>query len=386
VDDRGRPGFQLPRGTKSFGWFSNLGEIFPLNTRTIHLLVGATAVLAIGGLAPNPAYAFHDGGSSSCAICHIMHASDDGQVVIVESGPLLLAASSSDLCLTCHDQDTVFGMDPLNPPPERGAGNFVFLLEDNINDAPDGQSFPIGGEAAGHSIISLDRATAADTRFQEAPGGIFPSSDLGCTSCHDPHGNSNFRMLNGTGPVQGGIADFTNPAPAAVGLDISNPLAVEANDQHTAYLAGMSAWCANCHGAYHDNHFNSNFNHTGDESLGNAQINIYNRYNGDNDPLGGTQGTAYLKDVPFEQPGSSTSSTFGPTAGSRIMCLSCHRAHASSSPAATRWDMRIVKLDLDGEVSGSYPTPNPYPGPFQGPLCRKCHPKGSIDPVEIPHN
>lgn len=362
------------------------GRTFPLITRTVPYLLGALAFLTVWGLAPVSSSAFHDGGSSSCAVCHIMHASEEGQVVIVESGPLLQAASSSDLCLTCHDQDTVFGMDPLNPPPERGAGNFVFLLEDNINDAPDGQSFPIAGEAAGHSIISLDRATAADTRYQESPGGIFPANELGCTSCHDPHGNNKFRMLNGIGPVQGGIADFTNPAPEAVGLDISNPLAIEADDQHTAYLAGMSAWCANCHGNYHENSFNSTFEHPDDESLGNAQINIYNRYNGDSDPKGGTQATAYLKDVPFEHPGSSTHSTFGPTSGSRIMCLSCHRAHASSSPAATRWDMRVNKLDEDGVVSGSYATPNPYPGPLQGSLCRKCHPKGQHYQFEIPHD
>jgi len=305
-----------------------------------------------------------------------MHGSEDGQIVIVDSMPLLLAESSSDLCLSCHDQDTVFGFDPLTPPPEIGAGNFVFLLEDNLNDAPDGQTSIIPGEAAGHNITSLIMGTQPDPRWQESPGGNFPSSEMGCTSCHDPHGNTNFRMLNGTGPIQGGIADFTNPAPEAIGLDITDPLATETDDLHTAYLSGMSQWCANCHGQYHQNTGTAAFTHTSDMAFGNAQTTIYNRYNGNADPKGGSQATAYLKDVPFENPGQSVTSTEGPPMGSRIMCLTCHRAHASSAPAATRWDMRVGKLDDDGVVSGSYPIPNPYPGELQGSLCRKCHPKG----------
>ena len=60
------------------------------------------------------------------------------------------------------------------------------------------------------------------------------------------------------------------------------------------------------------------------------------------------------------------------------MCLSCHRAHATSSPAAGRWDFKVALLADDGRASGSYPIPNPYGGAAQGPLCSKCHetPKG----------
>ena len=39
----------------------------------------------------------------------------------------------------------VLGTNPLAPPPERGAGNFVFLFETNINDAPDGATNVIPG-------------------------------------------------------------------------------------------------------------------------------------------------------------------------------------------------------------------------------------------------
>jgi len=352
-------------------WWNDL-----LKSRISFLGAGIIILLSAWSPAQVPAAGFHAGGSSSCATCHVMHASNDGMVVVVDSEPLLLAETASDLCLSCHDQDSVFGFDPLTPPPELGAGNFVFLLEDNLNDAPDGQTLIIPGEAAGHNITSMIMGTQPDSRWQESPGGNFPTSELGCTSCHDPHGNTNFRMLNGVGPVQGDVADFVNPAPLAVGLDITDPLATEANDQHTAYLAGMSEWCANCHGQFHQEDPSAPFTHPTDTALASEQMTIYNRYNGDDDPLGGSQATAYLKNVPFEHPGAAVNSSAGPSPGSRLMCLSCHRAHASSAPAAARWDMRVSKLEQDGVVSGSYSIPNPYPGDVQGALCRKCHPKG----------
>jgi hypothetical protein len=318
--------------------------------------------------------AFHDSGAASCGDCHVMHGSIDGQSLPAEADPLLLAPTATDVCLMCHGgQEGVFGNNPMDPPDERGAGNFVFLLEDNINDGADGLSNPIAGETAGHSVISLDFGVGADTRLAYSPGGNFPSDKLGCTSCHDPHGNSGFRMLNGVGPVQDGIFDFTYPAPNAVGLDVSDPLAIESPDQHTAYLQGMSRWCANCHGFYHDESFGSDFEHDSDETLEQKHVNTYNRYNGTSDPHGGFEFSAYLPEVPFESNKSTTTSTAGATTGDRVMCLTCHRAHASSAPHAGRWDFNIYLLDDDGVISRSWPIPNPYNDPAQKQLCAKCH-------------
>ena len=213
-------------------------------------LCRATALLA-GILVLSPAYsarAFHDGGAAECAACHVMHDAADGEVLMDGSSPLLTAASASDVCLSCHEgADGVMAANPLLPGLLRGAGDFVFLLEDNLNDAPDGLAAPIAGHAAGHSIVSMAYGLEPDPRWTHAPGGNFPSSQLGCTSCHDPHGNSNFRMLNGAGEIQGGAAVFVYDAPQAAGLDVTDPTAVETRNRHTAYIRGMSDWCANCH-------------------------------------------------------------------------------------------------------------------------------------------
>jgi len=326
-----------------------------------------------------PALAFHDGGVARCDGCHVMH---DGTVTPGPAGEtMLIDISASDVCLNCHAgaAGTVLGSDPLAPPPERGAGNFVFLFEENLNDLVDGQSDPIPGEAAGHSIVAPGRGLWQDSRFAMAPGGTFPSSVLGCTSCHDPHGTAGFRLLHGIGAVQGGVAFFTSDVPDATGLSLGG---VETPTSHTAYRQGVSDWCGNCHGDYHENGV-SGFAHETDRNLGPDARNQYNVYAGDDAPLGGSYATAYLPEVAIEDPRPTTTptSTAGAGGSSRIMCLSCHRAHASSAPAAGRWDFNVSRLVDDGVVSGSYPIPSPYTSPNQGSLCTKCHSSG---PVALP--
>ncbi len=113
-------------------------------------------LLAIALIAGRPARAFHDGGAASCNGCHVMHRSEDGQPVEIPGGrnPLLRAESSSDPCLSYHADEfgAIFATDPLNPSPMLGGGNFVFLLEDNLNDGPDGATNRISGDAARHNI------------------------------------------------------------------------------------------------------------------------------------------------------------------------------------------------------------------------------------------
>jgi hypothetical protein len=335
------------------------------------VVLSVLACLAIP-TSPGAATAFHDGGVGSCARCHVMHDAVPGQVAFDGLRPLLLAASSTDLCLTCHGDGGVMGLNPLNPPRELGAGNFVFLLEDNLNDDATAPAPRLAGEAAGHSIVSPALGLAADSRWNRAPGGTFPSAALGCTSCHDPHGNAGFRMLHGAGPVQNGTGTFLYPAPVAVGLPTTDPAAVESRTAHSAYISGMTRWCANCHGFYHDSG-TATFEHPVDDVFDSGERRRYEMYEGDAFPTSGNAASSYLPEVPFESTGATIAGTSGPGSNGRIHCLSCHRAHASSAPAAGRWDFHAYRLAQDGVPSGSWPLPNPYADPGQGQLCRKCH-------------
>jgi hypothetical protein len=318
-----------------------------------------------------------------------MHNSQDG-VLVDPDAPngnawLLVDATPSDVCLSCHADHlgAVLAADPLAPGNEKGAGNFVFLLEDNLNDGHNGGATDslgnftnaIPGDAAGHNINAPGHGILADGTLGSAPGGTFPAGILGCSSCHDPHGNANFRMLYGATQIQDGLFTFTRPAPDAEGLNINS--GHESNTSHTAYKGGMSNWCGNCHGDFHAN--GTKLIHPSGVTIGATIATNYNLYNGTASITGGNQATAYLAAVPFEDAANTTTSTAGPTAGSQVFCLSCHRAHATSAPDAGRWDFNVPFLSEDGVESGSYAIPNPYTDLNQRSLCNKCHVKDIND-------
>ncbi|MDF1543714.1 MAG: cytochrome c3 family protein [bacterium] len=318
---------------------------------------------------------FHRDGVAQCGSCHVMHNQEGGVVMLPGGSPQLLNdASASGVCLSCHGEQfgAVLGIDPLVPPPEFGGGKFVFLFEDNINDGPAGADNPIGGYASGHSIIEPSVGLSEDPVNMRAPGGTFRSNKLSCASCHDPHGNQNFQMLYGVGHIKSSNYNFNYPAPIAQSIDIASRRS-ETQDNHTAYISGMSEWCANCHGFYHDLVGRESLEHEFNLTFEESQISRYNSYSGIQNPDGGDPATSYIVEVPFEDASATINKTSGPTSTSRVMCLTCHRAHGSSSVAAGRWDFRVTSLDYDGVESGSYPIPSPYNGPNEPPLCSKCH-------------
>jgi len=354
------------------------------------LLLLILPVLAIG-LSSVPVIAFHEQGVANCKGCHIMHNSEDGTPVDPDNPPgnmrLLNDGTASDVCLSCHaDQfGAVLATDPLAPPPERGPGNFVFLFEENINDGPDGTAVPIPGSDAGHNLRAPSFGLSTDSRHTHAPGGNFPANRMQCTSCHDAHGNTNYRMLHGSGRIPGSQGfSFMYDAPVAEGLPLTSGF--ETVNNHVAYQSGMDNWCRNCHMQIHQAGAMKSgpFIHVTNQAMSLTVITQYNQYNGTADPTGGTSSASYIPEVAFEDPANTINRTIGPSISSKVTCMSCHRAHATSAPDAGRWDFNVDLLWNDGMASGSYPIPSPYPSPNQGPLCEKCHEpatSGGSDPV-----
>jgi hypothetical protein len=151
----------------------------------------------------------------------------------------------------------------------------------------------------------------------------------------------------------------------------------EQPSQHTAYQSGMSDWCGNCHGDFHAG--GGLLVHPADRAMGMQIARAYGFYNGTVDLAGGDPATSYLPEVPFEDSSNTVSSTQGPGASSRVSCITCHRAHATSAPDAGRWDFKVTFLVDDGQESGSYAIPNPYAHNDQRSLCNKCHVKDIED-------
>lgn len=337
------------------------------------LLVTLTVTVIVTFLA-SPLLAFHEAGVASCSSCHMMHGSGSEFEVppSIENNYLLLSETPTELCLSCHGDNygNVWATNPLFPAPEHGAGNFIFATASNINDAPDGNTYPLTGSHGVHNCVALSRGVLMDPANSHAPGGTYPSASLGCSSCHDPHGNKNFRMLRGAGHVPAGDFFFTYPAPDADGIAINGP--PESQSLHTAYKSGWSNWCANCHGMFHEDGA-VGFQHPADGPLSGGTRISYELYDGTDNPNGGNPLTAYLPNVPFQSFTVSTTSTNGPEKRSEIACISCHRAHGSSATDLGRWDFRVVNLHNDGVVSGSFPIPNPFNSVTERQLCVKCH-------------
>jgi cytochrome c5 len=133
------------------------------------------------------------------------------------------------------------------------------------------------------------------------------------------------------------------------------------------------------------------FIHPTDIALGASVADIYNAYLSSDDPLGGNQTTSYAGLVPFEAVdvdlalADPLNATAGPSAGDRVMCLSCHRSHASPFADIGRWDFLATFLNTDshpqltdGGATATDVANRYYQYTFsnaQRSLCNKCHAK-----------
>ncbi len=170
-----------------------------------------------------------------------------------------------------------------------------------------------------------------------------------------------------------------------------------------------SNWCATCHGGMHSD-VNAGLTHPVDQPLNGSTLGdlsaIYNAYINTSNTIGGDSTTSYLSLTPFAQNAGAfadlaanaqfdDSALAGPIGDDQVMCLSCHRAHASGFKNMLRWNNESALIT----VANGYPvagTDNPdfvrgrtaddwtaayygrdaaVFGDYQRSLCNKCHAK-----------
>ncbi len=229
-----------------------------------------------------------------------------------------------------------------------------------------------------------------------------------------------YRLLAGQGylpdSVSGvaGIQPFAADPPTAVAPSTYNRKETT-TDTRVAYGTGMSEWCANCHTNIHNSAANydagTSFIHpaSSDSKLGATILANYNAYVKSAD-FSGTVATAYTSMVPFEEGSKDRtalaahavidgSQTNGADANSNVMCLSCHRAHATGWDSMTRWNNKSEFLTIAGAYPGAgltgeagygqytmgktqaeiqatfYDRPATNYATYQRSLCNKCHAK-----------
>ncbi|MBL7049945.1 MAG: hypothetical protein ISR96_10565 [Nitrospira sp.] len=345
---------------------------------------------------------FHDGGAEFCAGCHTKSNLNDipepNSSRVPLYGPELLGSDPSSTCLRCHAKQNkltnIFSMDGSSFTP----GGDFYWMQKSFSWSSYGEQVTSGSDSHGHNIVAADYGLTEDSFFSTAPGGNYPSSAMGCTSCHDPHArtgstndqSSNFRLLGGIGYSVGNLAaglTFVNPAPIAAGSDVEWE---ETDINHTAYGSGMSKWCANCHGSYASGHTT---HPTGSQAkISPEQTDNYNTYRKTGDKTG-DRFTSYLALVPFETGEINKDyldphSTSGPglNGQSNVMCLTCHRSHASAFSSAGRWDFNTTFMADshpqagDSGLRGNESLNSYYGrdiittfGKYQRQLCNKCH-------------
>jgi hypothetical protein len=326
---------------------------------------------------------------------------------------LLKGTDASSTCLNCHDGAGRYHIKSGDGSNVNQGGDFYWMTKD-YTVIVRGNPVLYSKDDHGHNIVAEDFGMLADTDPDNefAPGGTYPAASLGCNSCHDPHGkvaggtalgqaaisvsgsygaadpvdgsiHGNFRLLGDSSYTPPGGSTFGAPAPIATTRNGSTSYGEE-----TDYGEGMSEWCANCH----TNYINDSFKHPAGngEHLGGLSAN-YNKYVKTGDITGDVL-TAFDPLVPFERGVADGSlldptSTAGTDAASNVMCLTCHRAHASANANAGKWDFEVEFLaDSHALQSADVPLgaavyygrglvidPVTTYGPYQRSLCNKCH-------------
>jgi predicted CXXCH cytochrome family protein len=364
----------------------------------ISLLLVAVIVVTLG--LGSTSFAFHSGGVAECIGCHEMH----GAV-----GPYLLQGSdNSSTCLICHgepgqssyhvatpDSQMPTGIAPLNMSAGGDFGwikkNYYFTIRGSLNTEL--------GDSHGHNIIAADEGYVPDSRNTTAPGGTFPAGQLTCTACHDMHGKGRYttagayaktgqaiytsgsygavptvlshgsyatgvyRLLLGTGDVRDGVT-FANNPPVAVTNSTYNRSEFYFQTR-VAYGSGMGDFCGTCHPDMHSTA--GILRHPTEQVMSGAIQGNYNSYVKSGD-MTGTQATSFLSLVPWEEGLAYSAANVatlkshavindtqlgGPTGAATVMCLSCHRAHASGFPESQKAQIESPFIIQDGIYPGS---------------------------------
>ncbi|MDR9501567.1 MAG: hypothetical protein RI601_07205, partial [Desulfurivibrionaceae bacterium] len=231
-------------------------------TYTLALAGAGLLTLAMGG----NALAFHGGGVAHCDGCHSMHNSADNARIADTTGAALMKGSdASSTCLNCHDGGGGYHIASANGANTNQGGDFFWVKTGYTwFDRIERESL---AENHGHNIVAADFGFAADPTNTTAPGGTMTASTLGCTSCHDPHGQVSGGTAAGTGPISvSGSYGAADPADGSIHgnfrllgdaafktITAAAPVATSSNSystsygDYTNYGTGMSDWCLSCH-------------------------------------------------------------------------------------------------------------------------------------------
>jgi predicted CXXCH cytochrome family protein len=201
--------------------------------------------------------------ADNCAACHRVHTA--------EAEPLLRQAQTA-LCYTCHgasgagastDVEDGVGYATTGRSGAPGAlrgGGFQYALigsgspsgQQSTYPNPDGV-VPVLSEAAAvsstHSVDSSSQIAWGNGPLSATAsyGTVMP---LRCGSCHDPHGNGNYRILRAIPRESGAASPGVTIADAATKAYTTTNYWLVEDAKAPGFIANISAWCSTCHTRY----------------------------------------------------------------------------------------------------------------------------------------
>lgn len=406
------------------------------------VFIGLIAALFVFGFGSS-AIAFHAGGVAHCNGCHTMHNSEDGatntvngQVSVGEgiNSNLTKGTDPSSTCLDCHLN--IYKAASTDGSVFTPGGDFYWLTRGDI--PTDTRGGIATAESHGHNIVAADFPgfDVVDPVLANAPArGVlgYPAASLGCNSCHDPHGQKdngvnpfpiadsgsygdanpndnsgqvlgpetvlgNFRLLGGVGYDGGGVSgvNFAAGDPVAVSYHgVYGQWPAETDTNHTDYGSGMSEWCANCHVGFTADGSSSHRHPSSNDAHLNGFSAVYNSYITSGNLTRVDPAVAFDRLVPFERGVIDTNNdgeaddftnlfaanTNGTDTNSNVMCLTCHRAHATAWPDSLKWDPDEELIAHSAALADPLFAAQAYYGDdvavrysdYQRSLCNKCH-------------
>lgn len=295
------------------------------------LLLGASAGVSFAGGGPHgPFTATTDG----CAGCHRAHTA---------VAPKLLVNTNTALCLTCHgtgatgaDTDVADGVYEGTTLGTQNTGmnggGFFYAKQDTSFSGT-----AISGTVTSlHSVQGTTGYTTTATMWGAGAlnSGAGSSFDLYCSSCHDPHGNNNYRILKST----------VNSVAVSVGQTDEVGKSYTAAKYYSSTV-GTGQWrisdfCAACHTRY-----DANASAAGETS---STDNIFSYRHRIDAPSGAVvNGVSYTFTAAISLPVSTVNGGAPTTSPDNrsMVCLTCHFAHGT-------------KAAMSGSYSGAVPWPD----------------------------
>ncbi len=243
-----------------------------------------------------------------------MHNSHDGgQPMRYDANPapaekLLRAGTATELCLACHS----------------GGGQGPNVTSPTDYDPP-------GGGFPADLADPLGQAHALGPSSVTPPDGDTPVV-MGCTTCHDPHGNSAYRNLRPSPSGTGRAAATPIVVLQSVTANGTNALEVYRRS-NVLYRSGFSEWCMDCHNSMAGTHI--------------PRASLWSEPTVDQNH--------WLGPVANRVPVLSPSDVVVPSSDDQVFCLSCHKAHGTPHARSLVW--------AEGEQGGLNST------------CAQCHPQ-----------